>query len=184
MSRLAIRTVLSAPDNQVCADIVKRSDIRIGAAAVMAFALFMVACSFRSAPPDPAQLERQIADARVEELALARATIPDQERASQFIELLTARDQLLDRLVDDVSQHREAMARLNADYDAERSEFEALLADYNQKRAAAQRSLVDLMLKMKQTTTDDEWRVIARFQANRLDIRQMTYRGVEREVTE
>ena len=76
------------------------------------------------------------------------------------------------------------MARLDADYYAERSEFEALLADYNQKRAAAQRSLVDLILKMKQTTTDDEWRVMSRFQVGRLDIRQMAYRGLQREIAE
>ena len=183
MSRLAIRMALSAPDNEGCAGATRRSVVRIGAAAAMAFVFSIAACSSRSVPPDPAQLEQQIADARVEELDLARATITDQERASQYIELLTERDQLLDRLVDDVSQHRDAMARLDADYYAERSEFEALLADYNQKRAAAQRSLVDLVSKMKQTTTDDEWRVMSRFQADRLDIRQMAYRGLQREVT-
>jgi len=59
-----------------------------------------------------------------------------------------------------------------------------LLADYNQKRAAAQRSLVDLILKMKQTTTDDEWRVMSRFQVGRLDIRQMAYRRLQREIAE
>lgn len=181
MSRIAIHT---APAKNVFADRASRSVVRIGTAIALAFVFSMAACSFRSAPPDPAQLEQQIADAKVEELDLARATITDQERASQYIELLGARDQLLDRLVDDVSQHRDAMVRLNADYYAERSEFEALLADYNQKRAAAQRSLVDLISKMKQTTTDDEWRVMSRFQAGRLDVRQMAYRGLQREVTE
>lgn len=154
----------------------RRLIVWVSCAALANIVLAIAACSLQKAAPDPAVLEQQIADARVEELELVRSTIHDSGRADRFIELLGARDRLIDAFVDDVTQHREAMARLNADYDAERSDFETLLADYNRKRTAGQAALIDLIADMKESTTADEWDVIADFQMDRLDIRRLAYR--------
>lgn len=143
-----------------------------------AVVLSIAACSFQKTAPDPAEIERQIADAKAEELDLVRATIDDPERTTRFIDLLAERDRLIDDFVDDVARHRSAMARLDADYDAERSDFEALLAEFNTKRAAAQGAYIDLVAEMKETTSGNEWKKIAAFQAGRLEARQLAYRDL------
>lgn len=151
--------------------------------ALTAAILTVAACSFQKTAPDPAQLEQQITDAKTKELELVRTTIEDPERVAQFIALLADRDRLIDSAANDVAQHRQAMARLNADYNAERTDFDALLADYNQKRAAAQTSFVTVVAEMKASTTAEEWRVISRFQTNRLNLRRLAYRSTAGETT-
>lgn len=147
-----------------------------GALAIIASAVIAGCASLKQAP-DPAKIERQVAAARAEERALVRSTIDDAERAERFIELLSRRDQILARCVEEISAHRRKMAALTADYDTEREEFEALLDDFNGRRASAQAELIDLGLAMKQATTVDEWRKISRFQLKRLNPRELVYRG-------
>jgi hypothetical protein len=142
-----------------------------------ASALLISACAAQKTAPDPARIEREIAEAKAGELDLVRSTIPEPGRAGRFIDLLAVREQLLHRYSRQISEHRERMWRLNADYDAERAEFETLLDDYNRARAAAQRELIDLIAEMKQTTTADEWRIISAFQVKRLNPRQLAYSG-------
>jgi hypothetical protein len=149
--------------------------VLIGVTAAIGTTLLMASCISQKTPPDPAELEQQIIEARAGELDLVRATIGDPQRATEFIELLNARDDLVDSYTRDVAQHRIAIARLNADYDAERNEFETLLADFNRNRTSVQGSLLDLLTKMKETTTDGEWRVISDFQSDNLDVRHLVY---------
>lgn len=147
-------------------------------AIVGASALLIAGCTSQQVVSDPAQIEREIAASKAEELDLVRSTIGESERAERFIDLLAERERLLERFGGQIGDHKEQMAELNADYRAERSDFEALLADYNRKRATAQQELVDLIIQMKQTTTADEWGEISAFQLDRLNPRQLAYRGL------
>ncbi len=142
---------------------------------VVIAATLILSCSAQNSTPDPAEVERQITTTKTEEIELVRATIGDRERAAQFIALLRERDQLLNSFVAANSRHRDAIARLDADYFAERSAYEALLAEFNRSRAHAQRSLVELTMRMKAMTTNDEWLAISGFQLDRLDVRQLVY---------
>jgi len=142
-------------------------------------ALFLVACASQKAALDPAQIEREIAASKAEELELVRATIGEPERADMLIDLLGERDQLVERFTRQIAGHKAQMARLNADYGAERSEFEAALADYNQKRTAAQNQFIDLVAEMKQVTTAEEWSEISAFQLERLNPRKLAYRALD-----
>jgi len=146
------------------------------AALTVSLLVVVASCgTFRSAP-DPARIEEELQKARLDELALVRSTIEPAQRAEEFIGLLVERDRLLERYAEQISGHREKLAALNADYSAQRADFDALLEEFNRNRAAAQIALIDLTGKMKQATTDDEWREIADFQTARLDLRQLAYR--------
>lgn len=147
-------------------------------AVVGASALLIASCASQKAVLNPAQIEQEIAASKAEELDLIRSTIEEPERAERFIDLLAEREQLLERFAGRITTHKEQMAKLNADYDAERSEFETLLANYNRERATAQQELIDLITEMKQTTTADEWGEISAFQLDRLNPRQLAYRGL------
>lgn len=67
------------------------------------------------------------------------------------------------------------MAELNSDYNAGREHFEVLIADYNGRRSVAQFEITDLIDRMKQETTPEEWKVISQFQLKRLHPRQLAY---------
>ena len=144
-----------------------------------AMALAIAACASFQSAPDPARVEREIAASKASELELVRSTIRDPVRTERFIDLLAQREQLMQRFVGQIIDHRKRMKVLNADYNTERSDFETQLADYNRKRAIAQQELVELITAMKQTTTADEWREIAAFQLDRLDPRHLAFGGLK-----
>lgn len=139
--------------------------------------LSIAACTGQKTAPDPAQIEEEIAAAKVEELELVRSTIADPERKARLIGLLAERDRVMTAAAERVAAHKEQVARLDADYDAERADFEAVLADYNRSRADLQKELVDLIVAMKQTTTAEEWKSISAFQLKRLNLQQLAYGG-------
>jgi hypothetical protein len=126
-------------------------------------------------PPDPVKVQRQIAEAREQEIALVRATVTDPERAERLLQLLAERDRLVEEHAKLVIEHREKIALLAADYDARREDFEVLLARFNQQRESAQRETIDLVAAMKAATTADEWKDISRFQLKRLEPRKLVY---------
>ena len=137
--------------------------------------VLLPSCAGLRPSPDPADVRAQIAQYREQETALVRATVSDSSRADRLLALLAERDRLADEYAKRIVEHRQAMAALNTNYDAEREEFEALLANFNRQRAAAQRESMDVVAAMKETTTEDEWKKIARFQLKRLDLRQLSY---------
>lgn len=143
---------------------------------VVLIGLVLVAsCAIPTRAPDPGKVRNQIAEARIEEIELVRATVADPGRAERFIELLRDRDRLVEEHVRFLVAHRQKMAALSADYDARREDFEALLAEFNRRRASAQRETLDLHAAMKQATTADEWKTISRYQLKRLDPRKLVY---------
>lgn len=141
--------------------------------AVMAATL--LSCTGLLQRPDPVEVQRQVAEAREQEIELVRATVADPERAQRLLELLAERDRLVEEHAKRVIEHREKIALLTADYDARREDFEALLAHFNRQRASAQRETIDLVAAMKAATTADEWKVISRFQLKRLEPRKLVY---------
>ncbi|HSM30340.1 MAG TPA: hypothetical protein VK854_06535 [Woeseiaceae bacterium] len=137
--------------------------------------VLLPSCAGLRQSSDPGDVRARIAEYREQETALVRATVSDSSRAERLLALLAERDRLADDYAKRIVEHRQAMAALNTDYDAKREEFEMLLARFNQQRAAAQRESIDVVAAMKETTTEDEWKKIARFQLKRLDLRQLSY---------
>jgi len=149
---------------------------------VVALAILMLlpACALQKDPPDP-DIERQkIADARAKELDLVRTTVVDTERADRLIRLLGERDNFFEVQAKAINAHRERVLALNADYHAPRADFLALLNDYNSQRMAAQQDFIALAEAMKKETTADEWQIIAKYQADNLDARALTYGRITR----
>jgi hypothetical protein len=144
-------------------------------AAVAVVALGLLSCASLMQPPDPVKVQRQIAEAREQEIELVRATVADPERAQRLLGLLAERDRLVEEHARRVVEHREKIALLAADYDARREDFEVLLARFNKQRESAQRETVDLVAAMKAATTAEEWKVISRFQLKRLEPRKLVY---------
>ena len=145
-------------------------------AILIAMLVITSSCASQDGMPDPALIEAEIAEARVEEQELVRNTIQDPGRAEIFVGLLEERDRLLERLAKQHSTHRHQLAELSADYSAERREFERLLATFNHDRRSAQDELIDLVNRMKLATKADEWRTISAFQVKRVDPRQIVFR--------
>ena len=145
-------------------------------AAILLLAVVLVpACASLRLPSRPVDVRAQMAEYREEEIELVRATVSDPTRAERLLALLVERDRLADEYAQRIKEHRQKMAALAADYDAERGEFEALLTQFNEQRATAQRESIDVVAAMKETTTADEWKTIARFQLKRLNLRQLSY---------
>jgi flagellar motility protein MotE (MotC chaperone) len=137
--------------------------------------LLLASCATLRQPPDPVEIQAQIAEAREQEIALVRATVADPQRAERLLELLVERDRLVEEHARNVIEHREKIAVLAADYDARREDFEALLTQLNRQRTSAQKETIDLVTAMKATTTAEEWKVISRFQLKRLEPRKLVY---------
>jgi hypothetical protein len=55
------------------------------------------------------------------------------------------------------------------------------MAAYNRKRASAQEEVVELIARMKQATTADEWATISAFQTERLNPRKLVHSDSEGE---
>lgn len=152
-------------------------ELRCRFSLVAVTAVSLGACHPSTFAPDAAQIEEQIAASRVEEVEVVRSTIDDPERTQQFLELMDERDLLLERIANQVAEHRRVMNELNADYHAGRSQLESLIAQYNDQRFAAQQDIVILIARMKRVTTAEEWTTISAFQVKRLDFRKLAYRS-------
>ncbi len=135
----------------------------------------LVSCTTVQQVLDQIQSEESIEALRAEELDLVRSTIAEADRERLFIELLAERDLLMDRYAEQVKTHREIIAGLNADYSSSRQDFETQLDSFNRLRADAQLELIDLITRMKQVTTADEWDAIATFQTRKLAPRKMAF---------
>lgn len=157
----------------------RRRPLWILLAALMVPPLLVVACALQPAAPDPAEMEKRIADFREEERALVRETVADSERAERLLTLLDERDRLIAESTRAIRDHRERVARLNADYHASREQFDALFADYNEQRSRMQLRFVGVIDRMKAETKAAEWKVIARYQLKNLDPRKLIYGRVE-----
>ena len=151
-----------------------RPAILLSTVAFLSLTLLLSCASLRQAQ-DPAQVMAQIAEYREQELELVRETVVDPERADRLVALLAERDRLTAQYAKRITEHREKLAVLAADYDSRREDFEALLADFNRRRAAAQQESIELVAEMKAATTADEWKIISKFQLERLDLRQLSY---------
>ena len=137
--------------------------------------LLFSACALRPQVPDPVKVQEEIAEYRRQELALISATIPDPERANQMIQLLGERDELIAQSTKTINAYRDQISILNADYHADRESFEMLVANYNSQRAAAQERFTALIGAMKMEASPEEWKIISKFQLERLHPRQLTY---------
>ena len=159
-----------------------KSSAGILLATVAALALLLLAsCATLRQPPDPSKLQARIADARVQEIELVRATIADPARVERFTELLAERDRLVEEHARRLIDHRRKLAALAADYDARREDFETLLTEFNATRAAAQKETIDLVAAMKAATTANEWKAISKFQLKRLEPRKLVYGAAAKE---
>ena len=144
---------------------------------VLALALLHQGCGSVSTASDPEAVRAAIVEAQEQERQLVQATIQDPERTERFLALIDQRDNILRRHVAEIEEYRAAFERLNADYYADREEFESLVAQYNEQREIAQDELVKLLEAMKRSTTKAEWQVIAKFQKEKLNPRDLSYGG-------
>ncbi len=118
--------------------------------------------------PDPAQL-------RADETTLVQATVTDPARAERLFGLLDERDRLIEETIEMLRQYRRELRAINADYDASREIIIEMVDQYNRDRAQKQLRFIDLITKMKATTTADEWKVIAEFQLDNFKARQLVF---------
>jgi len=137
--------------------------------------LVLAACASRKEAPDPVKVQEEVAEYRGQEIDLIRSVVLDQERADRLLELLVARDRLIDDHLKEVAEYRERMVELNADYNAQRETFDELAASYNSQRATAQQEYIALSTAMKNETTANEWKKISKFQLKRLNPRRLIY---------
>jgi len=137
--------------------------------------LLFSACALRPEVPDPVKVQEEIGEYRRQELALISTTIPDPERANRMIRLLGERDELIAQSTKTINAFRDQISILNADYHADRESFEALVANYNSQRAVAQEKFTALIGAMKKEASSEEWKVISKFQVERLQPRRLTY---------
>ncbi len=144
---------------------------------MLAMALLHQECGSVGKASDPEAVRAAIVEAQEQERQLVRATIQDPERTERFLALIDQRDNTLRRHVAEIEKYQVAFERLNADYYADRKEFESLVAQYNNQREIAQDELVKLLEAMKRSTTKAEWQVIAKFQKEKLNPRDLSYGG-------
>ncbi len=119
--------------------------------------------------PDPAQL-------RADEVTLVQSTVTDPARAERLLALLGERDRLVDETAALMRQYRREMGALNADYDASRDVVVEIIDYYNRERARKQLRFIDLVTQMKRATTAVEWSIIADFELEYFNPRQLIYR--------
>ena len=137
--------------------------------------LLFSACALRPQVPDPDKVQEEIAEYQRQELALIAATIPDPERANRMIRLLGERDKLIAQSARTINAYRDQISALNADYHADRESFETLVANYNSQRAVAQKKFTALIAAMKMEASPEEWKIISKFQVERLQPQRLTY---------
>lgn len=130
------------------------------------FGLAIAGCT--KAPPDPAQL-------RADETTLIQATVTDPARTERLLGLLDDRDSLIEETTMMLHQYRRELKSVNADYHADRDVIVEMLDQYNRDRAQKQLRFIELISDMKATTTAAEWKVIAEFQLENFNARQLVY---------
>ena len=133
------------------------------------------ACASLKEAPDPVKVQDKVAEYRLQELELVRATITDPGRADRLIHLLGERDKLISESTEKIIAYRQQMTRLNANYHADIESFEALVTDFNSQRADGQKQYIVLFAAMKAETNSEEWEVISKFQMKRLHHHELTY---------
>lgn len=116
-----------------------------------------------------------LAQLRVDETALVRATVVDPVRAAHFLELLEERDRLIEETTVMMEQYRRELKSVNANYDANREVIVEMIDYYNRDRGQKQIYFIKLIAKMKATTTAAEWEVIAEFHLDNFSPRQLVY---------
>jgi len=140
------------------------------------FAFFIgVAVGCAKQTPGPAQL-------RADETTLVQSTMTDPARAERLLALLDERDRLIEETIEMLQQYRRELRAINADYDARREIIIEMVDQYNLDRAQKQLRFIDLITKMKATTTADEWKVIAEFQLDNFKARQLVFGRVKGQV--
>lgn len=118
--------------------------------------------------PDPVQM-------RASETALIQATVADPARAERLLALLEERDRLVEETTAMMKQYRRELKSLNADYDSSREIMIEMIDYYNRERAQKLLRFIELVAKMKAATSAEEWQVIAEFQLDYFNPRQMIY---------
>lgn len=134
------------------------------------FAVLVVACAKQV--PDPAQL---LAD----EISLIESTVTDPASAEPLLDLLQERDRLIDETRTLLQQYRREMQALNSDYDASRELLIEMIDYYNRERAGKQLRFIDLITRMKRSTTAEEWNAIADFQLGNFNPRRLIYQSAQ-----
>lgn len=129
-------------------------------------AIITLGCSKQ--PPDPAQQ-------RADETALVQATVVDPARAEKLLALLDQRDRLINETSEMLQQYRREMKAINADYEASREVVIEMIDHYNRDRARKELRFIELIKQMKATTNAAEWKVIAEFQLDNFNPRQLIY---------
>lgn len=119
-------------------------------------------------PPDQAQL-------RADEITLVQATVAEPARAERLLALLDERDRLIEETVTMLREYKREIKALNADFDAQRDVVVEIIDYYNRERALKQLRFIDLIAQMKSATTAEEWALIADFQLQNLNPRQLVY---------
>ena len=114
-----------------------------------------------------------LAQLRIDETTLVRATVVDPARAAGFLELLEERDQLIEETTVMVQQYRQKLKSANANYDANSETIVEVVDDYNRSRGQNQLRFIKLIANMKATTTAAEWQVIAEYHLDNFNMRQL-----------
>src|SRR5690606_22131150 len=122
----------------------------------MAALLVVLGCASGSKAIDPEVVQAKVAASEARYRDLARETIADADRARTFVGLLDERETLIAAQAEAVRQYAEELKTLNADYDASRADFDRVVLAYNSERRLTHSRFVDLMSRMKNTTTENE----------------------------
>lgn len=132
------------------------------------FILIALVYGCTKSPPDPVQM-------RADETTLIQATVADSARADRLLGLLEERDDLIEEATVMLQQYRRDLKAINADYDARREIIVEMIDYYNRERAQKQLRFIELISDMKAATTAAEWEVIAEFQLDNFNARQLVY---------
>lgn len=141
----------------------------------VAAVIIVFGCASGSKSLDPEAVQAKVAASEARYRDLVQKTIVDTDRARAFVGLLDERETLIEAQAHAVREYTEALTVLNADYDASRSDFERVVLTYNSERRVAHSRFVDLTSRMKDTTTDDEWKKLSKFELKELNPRSMVY---------
>ena len=157
----------------------KKTD-RATVIAITITAVFVLAsCVSQKESLDPVAVQQEVTENLAKEVDLVRSTVLDVDRADSVIGLLRERDRVTSRHIKEVVAYRKEISALNADYEAKRESFDVLLSAYNSQRVAAQKEVVDVITAMKKQTTVNEWKVISKYQLEKLNPRNAVYPQVQ-----
>ncbi|MEE4361482.1 MAG: hypothetical protein V2I63_08145 [Pseudomonadales bacterium] len=123
---------------------------------------------------DPAAVAAQFEAARAREQALVRETVADPDRMTTIVGLIDERDRIVSAYAERVRRYVEDARRLNGNYDARIEDFEVLVSEFRDARQSYQEAMVRIVDRMKDATSDAEWKRLAAFQLKELNPRSMT----------